>query len=50
MIWSCSYCGTIMKLWKTTCPNCRKKALSWLHVAVIGVIALPVITYVLKIF
>lgn len=50
MIWSCSYCGTILRLWKVKCPNCKKNGISWLHVAVIGALTLSGVVYLLEIF
>ena len=50
IIWSCHNCGTVLPLWKMKCPNCHKLALSWLHVVVVAVVALPAIFLVLRLF
>lgn len=50
MVWSCAYCGTVLKLWKVRCPNCRKSGLSWLQFVVIAAIALPALFYVIRSF
>ena len=50
MIWYCHNCGTVLRVWKVRCPNCRQSAMSWLHVIVIVVVALPALFLLLKIF
>ena len=50
LVWSCNHCGTVLALWRITCPNCRNKSLSWLHVAAMGVVVLPTLFYFLRIF
>ncbi|HEV8370477.1 MAG TPA: hypothetical protein VGQ39_21175 [Pyrinomonadaceae bacterium] len=49
LIWSCGYCGTVLAIWRVQCPNCHKRALSWLHVAAVGVVVLPAVLYFLRI-
>jgi ribosomal protein S27E len=49
MIWYCHNCGTVLKLWKVRCPNCRHSAISWLHVLVIAVVGLPALLLLAKI-
>lgn len=48
MIWSCDQCGTILRLWKMRCPNCKKSAMSWLQMVVIAVLAVPALFLLLK--
>ncbi len=48
IIWSCQDCGTVLPIWKTRCPNCRRMTLSWLHVIVVGVVALPALFLMLR--
>jgi uncharacterized OB-fold protein len=48
IIWSCQNCGTVLPLWKMKCPNCRKPALSWLHVAAGAAVVLPALFLLLK--
>jgi RNA polymerase subunit RPABC4/transcription elongation factor Spt4 len=48
MTWSCEHCGTILRLWKVRCPNCRKTAMSWLQLAVIVGLAVPALFLLLK--
>jgi hypothetical protein len=49
MIWYCHDCGTILRLWKVSCPNCRKSAMSWLHILAIVVLAVPALFLLVKI-
>lgn len=49
MIWYCHDCGTILRLWKVRCPNCRKSAMSWLQIAVIAGVVLPAIFLVMRV-
>ena len=49
IIWSCHYCGTVLPLWKMKCSNCRRLALSWLHVIVVAaVVGVPAFLLVLR--
>jgi len=48
IIWSCHNCGTVLPLWKMKCPNCRRAALSWLHLIAAVAIVLPGLYLVLK--
>jgi uncharacterized OB-fold protein len=48
IIWSCQDCGTVLPIWKTRCPNCRRMTLSWLHVVVVAVVALPALLLILR--
>ena len=48
IIWSCPNCGTVLPVWKMKCSNCHKAALSWLHVAMGVVVALPAVFLLLK--
>jgi len=50
MIWSCENCGTVLRLWKIKCPNCRKSGLSWLQLVVLAAIALPALFYLVRMF
>jgi len=50
LVWSCSYCGTVLALWRVQCPKCHKKGMSWLHVAAVGVVVLPTLVYFLRVF
>lgn len=50
IIWSCHNCGTVLPLWKIKCSNCHKLVLSWLHVVVVVVVALPALFLVLRLF
>lgn len=50
MIWYCHGCGTILRLWKIKCPNCRQSAMSLLHVIVIIAAVATCIFYLLKHF
>jgi predicted ATP-dependent serine protease len=49
-IWSCLECGTILPLWKMKCSNCKKAAVSWLHIVAGAVIGLPALFLLLKLF
>jgi len=46
IIWSCHNCGTVLPLWKMKCPH--KLALSWLHMVVVVVVALPALLLMLR--
>lgn len=48
MIWSCDYCGTILPLWKMRCPNCKKSAISWLHIAAVAIVGGPALFILAK--
>jgi hypothetical protein len=48
MIWYCHNCGTVLKLWKVKCPNCRRSAFSVLQVAVVAILAVPAFFLLLK--
>ena len=50
IIWSCSDCGTVLPIWKITCSNCHRLALSWLHLIVAGVVVLPGLFLVMRLF
>ena len=41
IIWSCSECGTVLRLWQVKCTNCHRLALSWLHLIVAVLILVP---------
>ena len=43
IIWSCSNCATVLPLWQMKCSNCRRLALSWLHLIVALLILGPTI-------
>jgi len=48
IIWSCSHCGTVLPLWQVKCSNCRRLALSWLHLFLGVVVALAAVFGALK--
>ena len=48
VIWSCSYCGTVLPLWQVKCSNCHRLALSWLHLVGACAAGLSVLFVVLK--
>lgn len=50
MISSCDQCGRILALWRFRCPNCKKSAMNWLQLLAIGVLAVPVLFLVVKLF
>ena len=50
IIWSCSHCGTVLPLWRMKCSNCRRLALSWLHVIVVALIGVPALLILMKVF
>ena len=50
MISYCGHCGTILRLWKIKCTNCRESAMNWLHLLVITVFAAAAVIYLLKFF
>ena len=50
MISYCQHCGTVLRLWKIKCTNCRESAMNWLHLIVIAVFAATVVIYLLKNF
>lgn len=50
MISYCQHCGTILRLWKIKCTNCRQSVMNWLHLLVITVVAVTAIIYLLKLF
>ena len=49
LIWSCGYCGSILSVWRVQCTHCQKRTLSWLHVAVAGLLVLIPVIYFLNI-
>lgn len=50
MQWSCDQCGTVMKLWKIKCPNCKESGLSLLHVAAVGGVIMVVALVLIRTF
>src|SRR5437762_5402437 len=48
VIWSCSHCGTVLPLWQVRCTNCRRLAVSWLHLIVGLCVTLSAVFVVLK--
>jgi uncharacterized OB-fold protein len=49
MISSCDHCGRILPFWKVRCSNCKKSAMNWLQVVVIGAVALPTLFVLAKV-
>ena len=48
IIWSCSNCGTVLPLWQVKCTNCRRLALSWLHLIAGVLVSLSAMFLILK--
>src|ERR1043165_7833327 len=48
IIWSCSHCGTVLPLWMMKCSNCKRLALSWLHLIVPIAVAVPLLVLLFK--
>ncbi len=48
MIKHCQQCKGVLRVWEMKCPYCHQSAMSWLHIIVIVVLAVPTIFYMLK--
>lgn len=48
IIWSCSDCGTVLPLWQMKCTNCRRLAVSWLHLIVAILVMAPMLVILVK--